>query len=198
MQAFGQFLNNNKGIFITALSVFAAGIVAGTAVACRMGAAQSAQLTEQLSGYISGGGADALGFSALFAARCAQNLQYMLTVLLCSRSVYLLPVAAVVLGVKGYQLGLAVCFVCGNFGARGVAVALASTLFSYILIIPLYILAFVLAVVYSPRVRANGTYRKGETAALCAAMAVLYGILCIAAVAEGFVIPLFNSVAAFY
>ena len=189
-----EFFNNNKGMFILAVSVFAIGIVLGVAVACRLGPEETSQLVRQLSDYISGGNATKVSFKQLVVSRCADNLRYILIVLICSRSVYLIPIAAVALGIWGYRLGFAVSFVCGSFGGEGIAITLASSLLSYVLTMPLYILAFVLAAICSPRVRQHGTMRKGDTALLCSIAAVIYGILCLAAVAEGFLIPVISHI----
>lgn len=182
-----RYFNNNKGLFIIAVSVFAAGIALGIFVACRMEESRKAQLIQQLSGYISGEGISEVCFGDVFANRCEDNLRYILAMMVLTRSVCLVPFATLLPAVCGYRLGFAVSFVCGSFGREGVALTLVSSLICYMIIIPLYILIFVLAVTYSPGIGNNR--RKGDTALLCTAMAVIYGMLCIGALAEGVLVP---------
>ncbi|MBQ7900631.1 MAG: stage II sporulation protein M [Clostridia bacterium] len=191
MQAVREFVNKNKGIFIAALSLFAAGIVLGTIVACSLGAADSASLKEQLGKYISVTAAGSVTFGDLLTSRCADNFRYMLVMVLCAQNVYLLPAGAVCLGIKGYQLGFAISFVCGNFGTDGIAMSVVTSLFSYAVVMPFYMLAFAIAAVYAAKRRNARSGQKGELAALCAVLAVIYGVLCLAACAEAFLVPLF-------
>ncbi len=187
MGFFKQYFNNNKGLFIIAVSVFAAGIIFGTFVACHMDELRKAQLVQQLSGYISDDNASKVGFGSIFANRCEDNLRYILAMMLLTRVKYLMPFAVALLSVYGYRLGYAVSFVCGSFGAEGIALTITSSLIYYLMTVPLYILSFVLAVTYQPN---NGnSRRKGDTALLWAAMAVIYGILCLGALAEGLLVP---------
>lgn len=182
-----QYFKNNKGLFIITVSVFAAGVIYGTVVACRMGEFDRAQLAEQLAGYISAESVAGISFGNVFANRCEDNLRYILAVLLLTRVRCFLPLAAMLPGVCGYRLGFAVSFVCGSLGGEGVAITVVSLLIYYLLTVPLYILTFVLAVTYSP---GTGSSRhKSDTALLLAAMAVIYGILCLGALAEGLLVP---------
>ena len=182
-----QYFNNNKGLFIIAVSVFVAGIILGTVIACRMEESVKAKLAEELAGYLSDEGIGKVSFGSVFANRCEDNLRYILAVLLLTRVRCFLPLAAMLPAVCGYRLGFAVSFVCGSFGGEGVALTITSLLIYYLMTMPLYILTFVLAVTYSP---GNGnSRRKGDTALLLGAMAVIYSILCLGALAEGLLVP---------
>lgn len=182
-----QYYNNNKGLFIIAVSVFVAGIIGGIVVACRMGDSVAETLAQQLDGYITADNESRVTFGSVFANRCEDNLRYILALLLFTSVRWFLPLAALLPGVWGYRLGFAVSFVCGSFGGKGVALTAVSSMICYLIIIPLYILAFVMAVTYSP---GNGkSRRKGDTVLLLVAMAVIYGILCLGALAEGLLVP---------
>ena len=182
-----QYFNNNKGLFVMTISLFVIGIILGTVVACRLGETTVTQLAEQLDGYISGDNIAKIGFGSIFANRCEDNLRYILAVLILTRSRWLLPVATMLPAVCGYRLGFAVSFVCGSFGGDGVAMSVVSMVVYYLLTMPLYILTFVLAVTYSPGI-ANSR-RKGDTVLLISALAVIYGLLCLGALAEGVLVP---------
>ena len=192
MHSLKEFINKNIVLFILAISVFALGAIIGSFVAARLNAADSNELKQQLATYISVGSAKEISFLDILICECTNHLRYIPLMLLCALSVRLVVPGALILAVRGYQLGFSVSFVCGNFGSTGILITSASAFFSYMIAIPVYFILFVLTADYAigqNSSRQTGTVRNFR--ALCILFLIAYAALCIAACLEGLLLPIF-------
>ena len=190
MQALKEFINKNIILFVVATIVFAIGIISGSIVSTNISINDRNELKEQLSVYISAEAAKKLTFSDIFVCECVNHLRFIPLMLIFSFSTLFVIPAALMLGIRGYQLGFSISFVCSNFGKNGILITLANALFSYMITIPIYIMMFVLLVNYS----ADGKRFKGggmKFGSLFILFLIAYSILCASAVVEGMLLPIF-------
>lgn len=185
MKLLKEFITKNKTAFIAAAVIFFAGSVAGAVSSCRISPSEADELKEYLRPYLNFTTASGVRPGAIFSADIVNHMKFLTAALVCSVSVYLVPVFAFVLGLKGYQLGFATGFVSANFGMGGTALAVSSTLVSYCFAIPLYWLIFVLLLRFSAqrgtRAHMGTKERKREYPAYFMQLFVVFSLLCLSA-----------------
>ena len=190
MQPLKEFINKNIILFVIAITIFAVGIIAGSIVASDISIADRNQLREQLSDYVSVSKAKKLTFSDVFVCECINHLRFVPVMFLFSLSTLFIAPGAIMMGVRGYQLGFSISFVCMNFGKNGILITMASAIFSYFITIPIYLMLFALSANYA--IERNKFKSGGRCfASLLILFLIAYSILCAAAALEGILLPIF-------
>ncbi len=190
MNLLKSFINKNFVLLCAGLAVFCVGIISGSIVAANMGAADATELKNSLSGMVSPNSVNTISFWDIVASESLNHLKPIAIMGLCAHSICLIPVSAFALGIRGYQLGFSVSFLCANFGFRGIVLTFVSSLVSYVIAMPVYIVLFVLTSRYAiVRSKNNGMRTNGFS--LSAMLVGAYGILCVGSCIEGLLLPIF-------
>ncbi|MBQ8526459.1 MAG: hypothetical protein IJ460_07075 [Clostridia bacterium] len=195
MRIIKLFIGKNKTAFIAAAVIFFAGSVMGAVSSCKMSPSDADELKGYISPYLDTDAASAVKPGAIFAADTANHLKFASAALLCALSIYLVPVFAFVLGLKGYQLGFATGFISANFGIRGTVLALSSTLISYWFAVPLYLLMFVHLLKFSAEMKKRAASmsvreRRGEYMSYFIPVFIACSLLCASAGVGAVLTPL--------
>lgn len=194
MKTVKQFVIRNKFAFGAAVLIFLIGTVAGSVFSCRLSASETDELREYIKPYLSENIVSSVEPGKIFSADAANHLRFVLAAAACAFSVYLLPVFALLLAAKGYQFGFAMGFISANFGSRGIALAVTSTLVSYLLAIPLYFLIFVVLFNHVLLIKnteyMNRADRRREYLSYFIFIIIAYSLLCLTGVIGAFVTPL--------
>ena len=199
MKIIKLFIGKNKTAFIMATVIFFSGSVFGALSSCRMEPSASDELKAYISPYFDVDVVSAVDSGALFAADVIKHLRIAVSALISSLSFYFVPLFAFLLGLKGYQLGFAMGFVSGNFGTRGTALAVSSTLISYLTAIPIYFLIFVQLLKFAANMKNNSAHmsnreRRREYFSYFIFVLVICSLLCVSAGVGAWLTPLFVDI----
>lgn len=199
MKLIKLFVNRNKTAFIAAVIIFLAGSVVGAVSSCRIDPSEADVLKAYISPYLDLDAISCIDRTAIFSADTANHLKFASAAIVCSLSAFFTPVFAFVLGLKGYQLGFAVGFVSAHFGAEGVALAVATTVVTYWLAVPVYLTMFVQLVRFSDEMKDNLPHkavRERRREYIFYFVSVLIGcsLLCVSAGIGALLIPLFAGI----
>ena len=195
MKTIRLFVTKNKTAFIIAVVIFVAGSVLGAVSSCRLEPSEADELKEYISPYLDIDIASMLDRGTVFAADCINHIRFILMAILCSVSIYLVPVFAFVLALKGYQLGFAAGFVSSYFGAGGTALALSSTFVFYLFALPVYFCVFVCLLRFGANIKLNLAHmsvreRTREYFYFILVMLVACSLLCVSAWVGALITPL--------
>ena len=156
------FVVKNKTSFMAAVIIFVAGSALGAVSSCRLQPSDADVLKEYISPYLSGSSVSAVSRMAIFSADIANHFKFAFWAVFCSLSRFLVPVFAFCLGLKGYQLGFALGFVSGHFGAGGIVLAVLTTIVTYWLSVPVYLFMFVRFMGFSTDLKNHPRMTSGE------------------------------------
>lgn len=184
-----SFVNKNFVLLCAGLVFFCIGITVGSVVAVNMSAADITELKNGLSGMLSQNAVNSVSFWDIVASESLSQIKTVALIAVCAYSVWLIPVSAFAISVRGYQLGFSVSFLCGNFGFRGIVLSLVSSLACYIVAMPVYISLFALVA----KCAISRSRHSGFSVDFSLWKVVLgaYGILCVSACIQGLLIPIF-------
>lgn len=189
-----EFVIKNKTAFAVAAAVYFSGLIIGSVLACRIDAQRADELRAYIVPYLDADAAAALSHADIFAASALTHLRFAAAALICSASIFLLPLFIFAFGLIGYRIGFAISFIADNFSAGGIALALSSAFVSCLLAMPMYVLIFVTEINYSVKRRlqyANGDVRNArkDFFAFAFLLLLMYFMLCISSAAEAWVTP---------
>lgn len=189
-----EFVIKNKTAFAAAVAVYFAGLIIGSLFACRLDAQKADELRAYIVPYLDAQTVSNLGHADIFAASALAHLRFVAVALVCSVSIFLLPLFIFAFGLNGYRIGFAISFVADNFGAGGIALALSSALVSCLLAMPMYVLIFVTEINFSVKrkirpVNGDGKNARRDFSAFAFLLLLMYFLLCISSAAEAWVTP---------
>lgn len=188
-----EFVIKNKTAFAAAAAVYFAGLIMGSVFACRLDAQKADELRAYIVPYLAADTASNLSHSDIFAASALAHLRFVAVALICSVSIFLLPLFIFAFGLNGYRMGFAISFVADNFGTGGIALALSSALVSCLLAMPMYVLIFVTEINSAKRkiqpVNGDGKNERRDFLAFAFVLLLMYFLLCISSAAEAWVTP---------
>lgn len=189
-----EFVIKNKTAFAAAVAVYFAGLIIGSVFACRLDAQKADELRAYIVPYLSADTAAALSHADIFAASALSHLRFVAVALICSASIFLLPLFIFAFGLNGYRIGFAISFIADNFGAGGIALALTSALVSCLLAMPMYFLIFVTEINYSVKrklqtANGDGKNTRRDFPAFAFLLLLIYFLLCISSAVEAWVTP---------
>lgn len=195
MKTLKLFVAKNRAAFITAAVIFFAGSLYGAVCSCNVSSDVADSLKTHISPYLEPGKAMSTDPWKIFSADALNHIKYVLAALICASGVYFVPVFCFILATKGYQLGFSAGFISANFGIPGTVLALSSTLFSYILSVPLYFFVFVLLIRFSIKRSRNPASLSGrehtrEYFSYILSLFIVLSLLCLTSGAGAVLTPL--------
>lgn len=196
MKLIRQFVDNNKTAIIMAAIIFLAGSVAGAISSCRIDPSEADELKGYISPYLNSDALTGVNRTAVFSADTVNHLKFTIAAILCSLNTFFVPVFAFVLGLKGYQLGFATGFISAYFGTKGIALAVLTTVITYWLAVPVYLIMFVRLVGFASHMKSNlphMTYREciREYMLYLISLFIGYSLLCVSAGLGAILTPFF-------
>lgn len=188
MNLLKNYINKNMLCIAIAVVLFMSGIVIGSAVAVNLSPADADELKSFLSPMVSYGALGTVNMGNIVANGCIGHFRFVAAMVICSISIWLLPLACVIFALKGYQLGFSVSFLCGNFGFRGVALSVVSSFVSYAVSVPVYLILFC-AVIRRAIGKYSGIHRRNNIK--LHVFVTGYVVLCCSSIIEGVLFPIF-------
>ena len=184
-----KFINKNFGCIVIACTLFLVGVIIGTVFAVRLSPQEADGLKTKLGTMTSAPALAGLSFGDILASGVASHLRLVGAMALGMLGKWLVPAAALIIAVNGYQLGFSVCFISGNFGTKGIVLSLISSLISYAFVLPVSVVLFcyVFRRVFFRGIR-DIRYIWNMEAALVFVAA--YSVLCVGSAVEGIILPL--------
>lgn len=141
---------NNKTIYTFMIILFLTGVVFGSVIVNSMSFIQKQDLffyLERFFGEISAG--ESVKSSAILISSFFYHARYLLLLFILGLSVIGLPIVWILLFLKGLVVGFSVGFIVNQLGLKGLLLAALSIAPQNLIIIPIYIMAGSLSMIFS-------------------------------------------------
>lgn len=146
----GSHIKNHATIYIFMIILFLTGIVFGAIIVNSMNFVQKQDLYFYLERFfkeLSTG--ETIDHRSIFVASSLYHIKYLLIMFILGLSVIGLPIIWIFLFLKGLVVGFSVGFIVNQLGLKGLLLSAISIAPQNIIIIPIYIIASTLAMVFS-------------------------------------------------
>src|SRR5699024_8115447 len=143
-------IKKHAAIYLFMLILFLTGIIFGAIIVNSMNVTQKLDLffyLEQFFGKISG--EQSLDTIDILKSSSAYHIKYLLLLFILGLSVIGLPVLWILIFLKGIVVGFSVGFIVNQLGLKGLLIAALSIAPQNIIIIPIYIVAGSMAMIFS-------------------------------------------------
>jgi len=143
-------LQGHKTIYIFMIILFLTGIIFGAIIVNSMSFIQKQDLffyLERYFGRVADG--EKVDSTSILTGSFFYHMRYLLLLCLLGLSVIGLPIVWILLFVKGFVVGFSVGFIVNQLGLKGLFLAALSIAPQNLLIIPIYIIAGSLAMIFS-------------------------------------------------
>ncbi|MCD5323074.1 MULTISPECIES: stage II sporulation protein M [Pontibacillus] len=194
--AASQHLRENASIYVFTSLLFLIGIVFGAVIVNSMNVIQKQdlffyldQFFEQMMG---GTVSDAV---SLLKSSFFYHMKYLLLIFILGMSVIGMPIIWILLFMKGIVVGFSVGFLVNQMGWKGLFMAAASIAPQNLIIIPVYIMAGSIAMIFSFTLLQKLMAKKGHQPLLppfmkySALFVILFAVLSVASIIESYVSP---------
>ncbi|KGP93203.1 Stage II sporulation protein M [Pontibacillus chungwhensis BH030062] len=194
--AASQHVRENASIYVFTSLLFLIGIVFGAVIVNSMNVIQKQdlffyldQFFEQMMG---GTVSDA---QSLLKSSFFYHMKYLLLIFILGMSVIGMPIIWILLFMKGIVVGFSVGFLVNQMGWKGLFMAAASIAPQNLIIIPVYIMAGSIAMIFSFTLLQKLMAKKGHQPLLPPLMrygaifVILFAVLSIASIIESYVSP---------